>query len=65
MNDTKIRVEIDGLQKLIDAGSIKVNGISLDVWFASLKEIEKKLNKLQSELDKKEEEFKKIALELF
>lgn len=63
--DTKIKVEINGLEQFVDASSIKVNGVTLEVWFASLKELEKEFNKLKAELDKKEEDFKRIALDLF
>jgi hypothetical protein len=65
MKNTKIRVVLDGREQFVDASVVKVNGVSLEVWFASLKEIEKKLNKLQSDLDKKEMEFQKLALDLF
>jgi tetrahydromethanopterin S-methyltransferase subunit B len=65
MKNTKIKVELDGRELFVDASTIKVSGVSLEVWFASLKEVEKKLNKLQAQLDQKEEEFKRIALDLF
>jgi hypothetical protein len=65
MKNTKIKVVLDGREQFVDASVVKVNGVSLEVWFASLKEIEKKLNKLQSDLDKKEMEFQKLALDLF
>jgi hypothetical protein len=65
MKNTKIRVVLDGREQFVDASAVKVNGVTLEVWFASLKEIEQKLNKLQADLDKKEMEFQKLALDLF
>lgn len=65
MKSTKVQAIIDGREVFVDASSIKVNGVTLEVWFASLKELEKEFNKLKTVLDKKEEDFKRIALDLF
>lgn len=65
MKNTKVIVVLDGRETPIDASAIRVNGVSLEVWFASVKQIEQKLNKLQADLDKKESEFQKLALDLF
>jgi predicted mannosyl-3-phosphoglycerate phosphatase (HAD superfamily) len=65
MKNTKVLISHAGEQLFVDASSIKVNDITLEVWFASFKELEKEFNKLKAQLDKKEEEFKKVALDLF
>lgn len=65
MKNTKVLISHAGEQLFVDASSIKVNDITLEVWFASFKELEKEFNKLKAELDKKEEDFKRIALDLF
>lgn len=65
MKNTKVQAIIDGREVFVDASSIKVNGVTLEVWFASLKELEQEFNKLKTVLDKKEEDFKRIALDLF
>jgi hypothetical protein len=65
MKDTKVLISHAGEQLFVDASTIKVNGITLEVWFASFKELEKEFNKLKMGLEKQEEEFKKISLDLF
>lgn len=65
MKNTKVLISHAGEQLFVDASSIKVNDITLEVWFASFKELEKEFNLLKAALDKKEEDFKRIALDLF
>lgn len=65
MKNTKVLISHAGEELFVDASSIKVNDITLEVWFASFKELEKEFNNLKAQLDKKEEDFKKIALDLF
>jgi len=65
MKNTKVLISHAGEQLFVDASSIKVNDITLEVWFASFKELEKEFNLLKVALDKKEEDFKRIALDLF
>lgn len=65
MKNTKVLISHAGEELFVDASSIKVNDITLEVWFASFKELEKEFNLLKAALDKKEEDFKRIALDLF